>query len=288
MPAVQCARTSPCAHARHMARRLALLALLACVVIARRPPDPSSDLSDSDLTDSDSMEPLLLFDDYESFEPTPPPRSRATKSSSKVILRRKGTKVNVTMKNPKSENKKNYQKSTTINIESHTNFIMTKRPPVIKPMHVTNTPKQENEEDYGWVEELNTMQVSTPGAQRRTTTRRPSTRRRPSTSTRRTTTTRTPKRTPKPTKKLQTKKTTCQPNRSVLLSNYFQDNKFKKASKKPAKSGWFKGRFQHQFKVFKKGGSQSLSISLFFKCLLRDYSSHYVLILMRWSYCLVW
>lgn len=227
-----------------MARRLALLALLVCVVATHRPPDPSDEGSDSE-----SMDPLVLFDDYDSFEPISSSRSRPIKTSSKVHLRGKGSKVNVTMKNPKSENKKHYLKSTTINIESHTNFIMTTRPPLMKPVRVTEEPLQENEEEYGWIEESNTVHASRPKVPRRTTTRRPTTRR--STTRRRTTTTTrrpTTKRTPKSTKKLQTKKTTCLPIKPGLLSNYFQDNKFKKTSKKPAKSGWFIGRFEYQYK----------------------------------------
>lgn len=229
----QCARTSPCAHARHMARRLALLVLLAATV-ARRPRSPSSS---QDISDSEP-DPFILWDDYdESRDTTPRPRIRTTPIT-KVILRGKGPKVNVTVKN--SGEDKKVVKTTNINIESHTNFIVTKSPP-LKPNGVTKRPELDGQyilvqapEEYPARRTTKKPTTRRPPSTRRPTTRRSSTTRRP--------TTRPARRTPKPTK-APTKKTTCPPKNPGWLSSFFQSNKLvKKTPKKPAKSGWYIGR----------------------------------------------
>lgn len=243
---VQCARTSPCEHVRYMARRLALLVLLACAVAIHRPPLQRS----SEASDSESMDPFILWDDSESYETTRPPRPRTTKTSAKVILRAKGPKVNVSVKKTKDEDKKNLIKSTTINIESHTNIVMTKRPPFMsmpKPNKVVQVPLQSVEDgDFyqdTWMEEPNLVSIAKPHPRKPSTTRRPptSTRRRPSPATHRTTT-HIARRTPKPTKTAPQRKISCPPKSTEWLSNYFQKNKVKKSPKKPEKSGWFTGR----------------------------------------------
>ncbi|XP_049867142.1 carboxypeptidase A2-like isoform X2 [Pectinophora gossypiella] len=248
-----------------MARRLALLALLACAAAAIRPPPHSYDVSDSE-----SLDPFVLWDDYESFETTPrPPRPRTTKISAKVILKAKSPKVNVTMKNTKGENKKNVLKSTTINIESHTNFIMTKKPTIIAaqiPAKVPLRPYVTVVDQYEWVEQPGGAQATRPRPSttqrpRPSTTQRPrppsTPRRRPPSTTRRPTT-RAVRRTTKSKPKQQTKKTTtCPPKNTGWLSTYFQGNKIKRAPTKQTKSGflskvynwvsksawsWFKGK----------------------------------------------
>lgn len=244
MRAGQCARTSPCAHARHMARRLALLALLACAVALH--PHPRSRYTD-DYSDTDSADPLVLWDDYDdSRDTTPPPRLRTTPPVSKVILRNKRPKVNVTVKD-KSDDKK-IIKTTNINIESHTNFIETKPP-------MTRRPSVEDGQHYVLVhssEHQVTIQTTKkpektrrPPTTRRPTTRRPTTRR---PTTRRSTTTRRPttrpkRRNQKTTKAPQNRKTTCAPKTTGWLTSFFQSNKAKKTPKKPEKSGWFLGGF---------------------------------------------
>lgn len=244
----QCSRTSPCALARYMARRLALLALLACAVavVVHRPHYSTEN------SESASFDPFFMWDEYDSYETVRPPR--LNKTSAKVILRGKLPKVNVTVKTAKGQNKKNIIKSTTINIESHANFIMTKKPVVsvsVKGPAKVAPASSEVEDEYEWVEESSMVQVSKPSPKRPSTTRRPSTVRprttTTATTTRRSTTRRyTTRRTikPKPIKNSQNKKITCLPKNSGWLSTYFKgNNNRKKNSNKPPNSGWFLGRF---------------------------------------------
>ncbi|XP_047988872.1 carboxypeptidase A2-like isoform X4 [Leguminivora glycinivorella] len=200
-----------------MARRLTLLALLACAVVARRL-SPSS-------SDSESLDPLIIWDDTEeSFETTPLPRPRTPKPT-KVRLKNKA--VN---KDSISENKSKIVKSTTINIESYTNFLVTKQPPV-KVQH--NRPDLGSGVQYQWIG------GSAPGAYRQTSTRRPTVRTKKPTSTRRPTTV--ARRTTKPTKSTPSKNKTCPPKKSGWLSEFFNTDKVKKTPKKQAKPGWFIG-----------------------------------------------
>lgn len=220
-----------------MARRLALLTLLACAAAVRRPPPRSSS------SDSESLDPFSVWDDYDSYETTPPPRPRTTTLSAKVILKGKNPKVNVTMKNAKGEDKK-VIKTTNINIESHTNFIVTK-PPIVKPNPESGLPMYQIGEQYLLVESPNVEHVTRTTTKKPTTTRRPATKRttttrRPPTSRR--TTTR-PMRRTKTTKSPYKKKTTCPPKYSGWLSSFFEENKLKRVpERRPAKSGWFLGR----------------------------------------------
>lgn len=233
----QCARTSPCAHVRHMARRLALLALLACAVFAHRPPSRRARNTEAD---SESLDPFVIFDDYDySQDTSPQPRVRTTTPSSKVILRGKPKypKVNVTVKTAKGEDKK-VIKTTNINIESHTNFIVTK-PPLMNPNSVTKSPQVHVGDQYVLVESPEVEYVTRKTTKKPATSRRPSTRR-PTTrrpSTRRPSTTRRPTPRPVRTKAPPTRKTTCPSKNTGWLSTFFQNNKLKKNSKKPAKSG---------------------------------------------------
>lgn len=226
----QCARTSTCAHARLMARRLALLSLLAVAVAALRPPLASYDLSDSE------PDPFLLWDDDydDSRDPTPRPRIRSTTPITKLILRGKGPKVNVTVKNSKGENNK-IVKTTNINIESHTNFIVTKSPP-LKRNDVTKRPTIQVDGQYILVQAPDADYVTRRSTKKPTTRRTPSTRR-PTT---RRTTTRPTRQTPKTTKAPQTRKTTCPPKNQEWLSSFFQDNKVvNKPQNKPETSGQY-------------------------------------------------
>lgn len=250
----QCSRTSPCALARYMARRLALLALLACAVavVVHRPHYSSEN------SDSASFDPFAMWDDYDSYESVRPPR--LNKTSAKVILRGKLPKVNVTVKTAKGQNKKNIIKSTTINIQSHANFIMTKKPTVIS-VSVKNPAikvQQSSEDEYEWMEESSMVQVSKPSPKRPSTTRRPSTTQRRTTTTRRPTTRRsTTRRTTKPINKTQNKKIACLPKNPGWLSTYFKDNKLKSSSKKPSNSGWFLGRFNCELFIIQKSIERS-------------------------------
>ncbi|PZC84390.1 hypothetical protein B5X24_HaOG204964 [Helicoverpa armigera] len=231
-----------------MARRLALLMLLACAAAARHPPTHSADISDSE-----SMDPFSVWDEYEdSYETTPAPRRRTTTLSAKVLLKGKIPKVNVTMKNTKGEDKK-VIKTTNINIESHTNFIS--KPPIVKPNAVTGMPVLQIGDQYVLMESPEMEQVPRPTTRRPASTRRPSTTRRPSrrpnstrrpASTTRRTTTRPMRRTTKTTKS--PKKTTCPPKNTGWLTSFFQENKLKKVPEKPAKSGWFLGFFSSIYK----------------------------------------
>lgn len=260
MQPVQCSRTSPCAHARHMARRLALLTLLACAVAARHPPSGSSDVSISE-----SDDPYFVWDEYDdSYETnTPQPRFRSTTTRTKVILRTKIPKVNVTMMNAKGEHKK-VIKTTNINIHSHTNFIVTKSPinshdfvtshPMVQIVWVdpsaeeyvlsssTKRPTKVTSTTRRPISTSRTTSTRRPVTIRRTpTTRRPATTRRPVATRRPASTTRRPVRT---TKKYKRKTTARPPKQPGWLSSFFRDNSnFKREPKKPEKSGWFLGRF---------------------------------------------
>ncbi|XP_062526625.1 carboxypeptidase A2 isoform X2 [Bombyx mori] len=227
-----------------MARRLALLALLACVVALRRPPPTYDDMYYSDSGDSYS-----LWDDYDdSYETTPPPRLRPTTTSAKVILRNKVPKVNVTVKTSKGDDKK-IIKTTNINIESHTNFIVTKAP-VVSQGTVTRRPVIQISEDYVIVEspELHADQFSKSSTKKPVTSRRPSSSKRPTT--KRPPTTRRSRPPLKTTKAPKVKKPTCPPKSTGWLSSFFQDVKEKKTPKKPAKSGWLLGIFSNIYNWF--------------------------------------
>ncbi|XP_059054249.1 carboxypeptidase A2-like isoform X2 [Achroia grisella] len=215
-----------------MARRLALLALLACAAIALTSPVRYSDTSDST-----SFDPFDLWEDSsESLEPS------TRKPSAKVILKNKAPKVNVTVKNNDGKKKK-VIKTTNIKIESHTNFIVTKKP-FLKPNRISYPTVGHPGNEHFWFSE-NVEQIAN------WTTRRPSSRRptaRPPTKPKRVTTTRQPitvthhrvsiSTTPKSTKILQ--KTTCPPKETAWFSTFFQGDKFKKKPpKQPAKPGFF-------------------------------------------------
>lgn len=223
-----------------MARRLALFLLLACAVLARRPPQKSSE--------SDSFDPFEDWSDYD--ESIEPPRSPPPKPN-KLILRTKPPKVDV--KKTKSENKKNIVKTTTINIESYTNFIVTKKPnnrrTTRKPLGSHNSyvielddsgmePVKVIKRPYG--SSTHRPEHSTKKAvptTRRPTTRRATTRR---PTTRRVTPRMTTRRPYKITKAPLQYKTECPPKKGGWLSSFFQDNKSKKP-KKTSKPGWFSG-----------------------------------------------
>lgn len=257
---VQCARTSPCEHAHHMARRLALLALWTCAAAALRPPSTSTDVSDSD---SDSSDPFAFWDEYEeSYEntpPPPPPPRPAAKPNAKVFLRGKAPKVNVTKKTTKSDEK---VIKTTINIESHTNIYVTRIPPIMETFtsSYTRAPPGmyvNGNEQQLWVNGVRqgsrVSSTKKPARSRPSSTRRPrpptTTRLRVSTKRPRTTTTRRPRpatRTARPktkSTKVPKQKVTCSQKQPGWISGFFQDTKIKKSSKKQEKSGWFVGRF---------------------------------------------
>lgn len=197
-----------------------------------------------------------MWDEYDSYETVRPPR--LNKTSAKVILRGKPPKVNVTVKTAKGQNKRNIIKSTTINIQSHANFIMTKKPAVVS-VSIKNPPKKTQQisdfkDVYEWAEESSLVQVAKPPPKRPSTTRRPmTTRRRTTTTTRRPSTRRsTTRRTTKPIKKSQDKKITCLPKNPGWLSTYFKDNILKKNPKKPSNSGWLLGRFNCNLFIIQK------------------------------------
>lgn len=212
-----------------MARRLALLAMLACAVAAYRPPPYTSDVSESE-----SLDPFALWDDTEeSFETTPSPRPRIQKPT-KVRLA-KVPKVNTTVKNTISADKKKIIRTTTINIESHTNIVVTKRPPV----KASKKPNFGSGVQYQWIASSVLPPNRVPDIrQPPVNTRRPSgVKRRP--------TGRPIRRTVRPTKSTQNKKPSCPPKSSGWLSSFFEDGKIKKTPKKPAKPGWFGGRLRY-------------------------------------------
>ncbi|CAK1552081.1 unnamed protein product [Leptosia nina] len=227
-----------------MARRLALLALLACAVASLHPRAKDSSASESD-------EPFLIWEEYEdSLEASPRP------STPKVILRSKAPKVNVTMK--KKSDDKNKIIKTTINIESHTNFIVTRRTPVtvVKPQVPQKQTVIKGDNDI-WVD----INASTPRTTTkksnvvrrsttiRTTTRSPSTTKKyPRTTARQPTTT--ARRTTKRKYQLVSKSTKapkqnfpCPSKNSGLV----YDEKLKRPSKK-TNSGWFGGFFTTVYK----------------------------------------
>ncbi|CAG4981220.1 unnamed protein product [Parnassius apollo] len=241
---VQCARTSPCTHVRHMARRLALLALLACAVTAHRPP------LNPDVSESESLDPFVDWDNYgDSYETTPPPRRSTTKPSVKVISRGKVPKINMTLKDNKSDDK-NKVIRTKINIERFTNFIVTKPTLVLDTLKinaVTHSPFRPTGDiiiDHDvWINE-NFQRPSSSTRRpptRRTTTTQASTTRRSTKSTRRSTTTRRPttrkyRLTPKTAKPHKNKKATCPHKDSGWFSSFFKNNQLKKSPKKEAKT----------------------------------------------------
>ncbi|XP_026495200.2 uncharacterized protein LOC113400047 [Vanessa tameamea] len=104
-----------------MARRLALLALLACAAVANRRPLRSTDISDSQSYD------IVLWDDYDESLEKSLPKHVTFNPQTKVIVKNKVPKFNVTKKKTKSDEKIQVIK-TTINISSQTNFIVTKPP----------------------------------------------------------------------------------------------------------------------------------------------------------------
>ncbi|XP_039747456.1 zinc carboxypeptidase A 1-like [Pararge aegeria] len=230
-----------------MARRLALLALLACAAVALRPPSRPTDTSDSD--SSDPSDPFAFWDEYvESYEKTTPPRLATVKPNTKVLLRSKVPKSNVTKKSTKSDEK---VIKTTINISSHTNIYVTKIPPIIESFTSSFTRIPQGmyvnyNEQPPWVNgvsQISRFSTKKPAKSRPSTTRRPPTTPRPRTTTRRqrTTTTRRPTRTVRQktkTTKVPKQKVSCSQKKPGWISSFFQDNKIKKSSKKQEKSGF--------------------------------------------------
>lgn len=226
-----------------MARRLALLALLACAAVANCLPLRSADTSDSESYD------LVLLDDYdESLEKTLPTHINI-KPKNKVIIRNKVPKFNVTKKNNKKGEKIRVIK-TTINISSQTNFIVTKPPRVVEkissvvPRHPNAT--FTNVSDHQLV--VSVSQTSRPSTKktlkpRPTSPRRPPTTARPKTTTTtrrlRTTTT----RRPTTHRTLKTTKKNCPQKHLNWISKYIHDKNVKKSPKNEEKSGWFVGMF---------------------------------------------
>lgn len=244
-----------------MARRLALLALLACAAVANCLPLRSAETSDSESYD------LVLLDDYdESLEKTLPTHI-TIKPKNKVIIRNKVPKFNVTKKNNKSSEKVRVIK-TTINISSQTNFIVTKPPRVIEevssviPRHPNAT--FTNVSDHQLVVSI-ASQTSRPSTKktlkpRPTSPRRPPTTARPKTTTttkrQRTTTTRrsTTHRTLKTTKK------SCPQKHLNWISKYIHEKNVKKTPKNEEKSGWFVGRFTNYILIYLKDGKFKISL----------------------------
>ncbi|XP_034840225.1 carboxypeptidase A2-like [Maniola hyperantus] len=230
-----------------MARRLALLALLACAAAALHPPSHSTDTSDSE-----SSDPFTLWDEYvESYENTRPPRPVAVKPHAKVFLRSKVPKLNMTKKTNKGDDK---VIKTTINISSYTNFYVTKIPPIIETFTSSYTRIPQGmyvnvTEQQSWVNGVSQVsRVSTkkPAKSRPSTTRRPPTTPRPRTTTRRQRTTTTRRRSTtrsvrltSKTTKVPKQKVTCSQKKPGWISNFFENNKIKKSAKKQEKSGIF-------------------------------------------------
>ncbi|XP_038216006.1 putative metallocarboxypeptidase ECM14 isoform X2 [Zerene cesonia] len=229
-----------------MARRLALLALLAYFGTAFNTP-----LRSIDISNSESADPFAFWDEYADS----PEATQSPWPIPKVIIRRKVPSTNITMKDRQSDQKSKIIK-TTINIESHTNFIVTKRPPrfsTLKNSIIRHPVKKVviNDED-AWVNiEVSTTKTTrkpniTRKANRRRTTRRPTTTtRNPPRSTRRAQTVPTQKVTTKKYKdkskgtKTPQKKVHCPSKQAGWMSSFLQDNKYKKPSKKQVKSGIF-------------------------------------------------
>ncbi|CAF4772803.1 unnamed protein product [Pieris macdunnoughi] len=215
-----------------MARRLALFALLACLVSALHPPPRPADLSISE-----SDDPFAFWDDYDESPEFVPVQASIPKNRPKVIIRSKIPKVNVTMK--KSD--KNKVIKTTIKIESHTNFIVTRRTPVNSK--ITRSPSKKVVSDQElWVDINASTPRSTskkPNVRRTTTSRTTSTKRQTTKQPRRTTRSQhttvlrqTPKRkynlVSKSTKA--PKKSPCPPKHSGYKSTALEDVKDKRPS----------------------------------------------------------
>ncbi|XP_041977075.1 carboxypeptidase A1-like isoform X2 [Aricia agestis] len=257
-----------------MARRLALLALLVCAAAALRP------LASVDSADSDSMDPFTLWEEFDDTVDSGPLSRRApAKHKTKVILkpppkststRRPATappKVNATTERGSvrrtnstgdSDKKRRKVVKTTINIASHTNFIVTDRVPIMFPVyHNYSSPTLplgviKIEDQSLWVNNVlqgpmpteylqqsdKLAQSQAPAQQLAPTTARPraSTRPRPAT-TRRTTTRRT---TARPTQKANKKRRPCTQSPG-FLDDYFRENRIQKAPKKEEKSGFLSG-----------------------------------------------
>ncbi|CAH0720785.1 unnamed protein product, partial [Brenthis ino] len=233
-----------------MARRLALLALLACAVLANPTRPPSRPLDATNSLD------LALWDDYEeSLEKSFPSRQVTVKPNKiKVTLKVPNTKFNVALKSTNS-GEKNKVIKTTINISSYTNMVVTEPPPTVAATPVTRFPQG----TYASFSNKPLLLDSTgqgfisgtkkPIKSRITTTRRPpktsrpritTTTRRQRTTTTRRSTTRTTRRTLKTTKVPKKTQVPCsQKNNPGWISTYFQDVKIKKSPKKEEKSGLF-------------------------------------------------
>ncbi|VVC95995.1 unnamed protein product [Leptidea sinapis] len=212
--------------------RTAHIALLAYLLVA-------SCVSYTKTLDSD--ESFGFFDYADSPEAAPCPKNH------KVILR-KVPKLNVTVKN-KSDGKKRIYK-TTINISSHTNIIVTVRPPtniirdVVTVLPETNV---QNYEEQLWVG-VNISTAAPPSRRKTSTSRKPNTRR-PS---QRPSATKQPQSTTVrnlPTRRITTKawsKTTKRTRKlpchkkiaGCTADNILIDNRIKKTPKIQEKSGW--------------------------------------------------
>ncbi|CAG4909743.1 unnamed protein product [Colias eurytheme] len=235
-----------------MARRLALLALLAYFATAFNTPLRSIDVSESE------SDPFAFWDEYEDS----PEATQAPRPIPKVIIRSKVPHTNITMKD-KSDQKSKIIK-TTINIESHTNFIVTKRPPWLSTLKnsITRYPVKKvvvNDEDT-WVNiEVSTKKttkkpnVTRKPNQRPTTRRSTTTTRNPPKTTRRVRTASTQRSTTKYKTKLKStksppKKVQCPSKETGWIPSFLQNNNYKKPSKKQVKSGWFGGIFTKIYK----------------------------------------
>ncbi|CAG9585514.1 unnamed protein product [Danaus chrysippus] len=200
-----------------MARRLALLAFLACAVTSR----PPSNFHQLTSPNSDTLDTLALWadlDDLDSDET--PPRFDRAKNNAKVIIRNNIPELNVTRKTSKSDGKNKVIK-TTINIESHTNFIVTKRPIV-----VTNTENSQAEIINNTTAVYDETLSDFDPKKQKATTRRSTTR-----TTRSSVTTRATKATKSPKTKV-----TCATKKPGWVPSFHQDNKVKE---KPVSSGIF-------------------------------------------------
>lgn len=252
--AAQCARSPPCAHAGPMARRLALLLLVLAGATAHVPRFHSTRAYTlhSSSSDSESLDPFVVFDDYSDSREPPPPTP--PKISAKVILRTKGPVVNTTVKNHKSENKK------IVPIVKTTSSSKLKEVQLVTKKPVRNSSWGEWR-DRPLVEvsphfvlmaadlaspDIASADIASPDMSLPTTSPPPTTRQPPTTS-RRPKSTRKPSRTTrkpqKPTKKPQkyTKNTTCPPKNTGWFSSFFQDNKLNRVQKKPTKPAWYSG-----------------------------------------------